>query len=35
MSSDIVSNLEAEIEKAIKTLPPSFYGLIWDPYKKR
>src|SRR5882757_4506563 len=35
MGSDIASNLGAEIEDAMNTLPPSFCGPIRDPYKKR
>ena len=34
MDSDIASQLGEEIEKAVKTLPPSFSGLIRNPYKK-
>ena len=35
MRPDIASHLGAEIENAMKTLPPSFCGPIRDPYKKR
>ena len=34
MSSDIASELGAEAEKAIATLPSSFCGHIWDPSQK-
>ncbi len=35
MKPNIASHLEHEIEKAVKTLPPSFCRPIRDPYKKQ
>ena len=35
MDKELASQLGEEIEKAVKTLPPSFCGPIRDPYKKR